>query len=362
MGLTLTLTDKDIPASPSFIEFLHSTITGTPYHAGEWFFQEGESLAQNPDRYKDIMKKATVVTAHPLGKKALTHAYRLFKEILIGMPNILKQTEKFHFFFIVGIPRTGGTYLTKQLYRAAGIDYKSVQNALAHDGFPHIEPLSFKKERGNMHTAGLLQLAEYMVMVEIFYSRNPKFIYKNRILVPKKFTKGMYNFPLIDVVFPNNATYLITLRHPLAMIHSVLEKSGGMPKGGKFKVRSAIERWGQNELIGSGTSEADIAKMDYMDVMLEYWKRFHLQMGMSGMVNKPSARLVPYGKEYMVKEAENLFREMGVTLKPEAFKSADKPDFSASVNKKAQKAMEDVANLWESLGATFPIKELAKQY
>jgi hypothetical protein len=245
MGLTLTLTDAELPASPAFIEFLHATLSGQHYFAGEWYAQEDEGLARDSDRFTDIEDKARFVSRHPRGKQLLLRAYRFFKELLTGNVATLREVQRFHFFFIIGIPRTGGTYLTKQLFRATAVDYRQVQNALAHDGFPHLANLSLR-DSGNLHTNGLLQLAEYLTMVEIFFGQNGKLSYRGGIVVPKKFTKAVYYFDLIRELFSDNADYLITIRHPLAVCQSVLDKSGGMPDDRRFALRSAIERARRN--------------------------------------------------------------------------------------------------------------------
>src|SRR5258708_23603537 len=146
---------------------------------------------------------------------------------------------------------------------------------MAHDGFPHLGTLAFQEQGGNIHTSGLLQMAEYLTMVDLYLPKYGRLPYNGGIVVPKKFTKGVYSFPLIHEVIGNNAEYIITLRHPLAMIQSVLDKSGGMPKGGQFAVRSAIERWAMDDWLKWGVDEAVGKQMSYIDGFLRYLKRHH---------------------------------------------------------------------------------------
>lgn len=358
MGLTLTLTDAEIPASPAFIEFLYASLTGETYHTGEWYAQEKEGLARDRNRFNNIEDKAKYVLAHKEGKALVIRSYRYFKEMLTGRPNTLRDLAHFRFYFIIGIPRTGGTYLTKQLFRACQIDYTAVQNALAHDGFPHIAPLSFSN-KGNIHTTGLLQLAEYLTMVQLYFGKSSKLTYKNSIVVPKKFTKAIYNFPLIQELFGTNATYLITLRHPLAMTQSIIDKSGGMPEGKKFSVRSTIERWALEDWQHWGETEAKVRQRPYVDVMLEYWKRFHFHLALAGIPRMPSSLIIPFGKEPMEDAASGLFKTFKVGLEPEAFKISKPPKFTKSEQAKAETAIRDVASFWESLGAPFPTDALS---
>ncbi|MBL0319075.1 MAG: hypothetical protein IPP74_07280 [Alphaproteobacteria bacterium] len=357
MGLTLTLTDHEIPASPAFIEFLHATLTGTDYHAGEWYAQEEEGLATNDGRFGDIQEKAKFVLSNEVGKKLVVRSYRFFKEMLTGRPETIKSISRFRFIFIVGIPRTGGTYLTKQLFRAAQIDYKKVQNALAHDGFPHLATLEFKN-KANVHTHGLLQLAEYLTMVEMYYTKYGKLAYKGGIVVPKKFTKVVYNYPLIQELCEANSEYIITLRHPLGMIGSVLEKSGGMPENKKFIIRSAIERWAYDDWIHWGEDEKVVQDMEYIDVLLGYWKRFHFKMALEGIPRHAGVMLVPFGKEPMEHAVKTLFQNFNLDLEPEPFKVGEIHSFDNAIKAKAERVVNDVTHFWDSLGLTFPAEEL----
>ncbi len=358
MGLTLTLTDAELPASPAYIEFLYAALSGDTQFSGEWYAQEDESLVRDQNRFSDIEDKARFVSRDPRGNKLLLRSYRFFKELLTGNMVTLKEMRRFHFYFVIGIPRTGGTYLTKQLFRADEIDYKQVQNALAHDGFPHLANLSFK-DSSNLHTNGLLQLAEYFSMVEIFFSERGKCIHKGRIIVPKKFTKAVYYFDLIRELFSDNADFLVTVRHPLSVCQSVLDKSGGMPAGGRFAVRSAIERWAINDWVYRGVPEQDVLQMDYVDCMLGYWKRFHFQIAMAGIPSMPGARVIPYGSQSMLDTVNDYYRSFGVTLEPEHFKSAKAPDFPSKATAAADAVVEEVAAFWSSMGMEFPLQQIS---
>ncbi len=357
MGLNLTLTDLELPASPVFIEFLYNALNGKDHHDGEWYAQEEESLIVSADRFEDIQEKAKIVLASKIGNALVTRSYRFFKEMLTGRPETLKNIMKFHFIFVVGIPRTGGTYLSKQLFRACDIDYKKVQNALAHDGFPHIAHLAFKN-KGNVHTNSLLQLAEYLVMAEMYFTMNSKLKYKGGVVIPKKFTKAIYNFPLVKEMFGANSTSIITLRHPLSMTQSVLDKSGGMPKGRKFEIRSAIERWAFEDWLAMGYSEEEIYKKDYVEVFLGYWQRYHYNMALSGMPAMSNSEIVLFGKDSMTKYTKKLFEKLEVDLEPEEFKDSSDPEFSDKNMKKADKIISEVGDFWRSLGLTFPDKKL----
>ncbi len=358
MGLTLTLTDTELPASPAFIEFLHATITGGDYHVGTWYLQQEELLDHDGERFEGLADKVRAVMQHPQGTQAIMRSYRFFKEMLTGKMDTLRDLRRFHFIFVIGIPRTGGTYLTKQFYRAAGIDYTKVQNALAHDGFPHLATLSFPDNRYNVHTTSLLQLAEYLTMVEIYFTRHGRLAYQGGIVVPKKFTKAVYNFPLIRALLGAQASFLFTVRHPLAVIQSVLDKSGGMPENERFAVRSAIERWALDDWTQWQVPEAEVMRRNYVDVMLQYWKRFHFQAAMSGILAMTNTQVVPYTPSAMSNIVVEYYRQFGIALEPEPFKTSTPPHFPDK-EAAAQQVINEVEQCWHYLGSPFPTEALA---
>lgn len=360
MSLTLTLVDHEIPVSPAFIEFLYSNLTGTDYYDGKWFNQQDEAMHWNPDRFKDIQEKAKIVFDNPEGQQLIVRAYRLFKEMLIGRPVELRELTSYRFFFVTGIPRTGGTYITKQLFRAANIDYTKIQNSLAHDAFPHLARLKFV-ENSNTYTNGLLQLSEYLTMVDVFFKEHGNLSYQGNIVVPKKFTKSVYYFDLIRELFGEKSNYIVTLRHPLSVIQSLLDKAGGMPKGRKYGQRSAIESWALDDWTYWGVPEKQVRSMNYVEVMCGYWKRYHYQMALSGMVHMPTTQLIPYSQQNMTEAAKSWYKEFDVDIEPEPFKVAKSPKFKPEEEKLAEKTLEEVASFWNSLGLKFPLEQLKER-
>ena len=100
-------------------------------------------------------------------------------------------------------------------------------------------------------------------------------------------------------MFGDRSHYLVTLRHPLAVTRSVLDKAGGMPDNRRFGLRSAIERWALDDWLHWGVPGTRILATNYVEVMSGYWKRFHYQLATSGIVRMPTAFILPYGEEYM---------------------------------------------------------------
>lgn len=156
------------------------------------------------------------------GRARLARAYTLLFSLLTGdLEPLLASQSRFHFVTFIGIPRTGGSYLTAELYRGLDLVPKHVPNGLAHDSFPEVGP--FQLESGvNSWVVSLKTLAEYLTMVEIYFGdRRP---HSGKIIVPKKLTKAVYAGGLFHRVLGEGTKHVITLRHPVASCVSTYEK------------------------------------------------------------------------------------------------------------------------------------------
>ena len=74
-------------------------------------------------------------------RAAIGRANQLLLALLTGDVDAIKDIQlKFHFINVIGIPRNGGSYLTKELYRSMGYDPTRVPNVISHDGFQDAGP------------------------------------------------------------------------------------------------------------------------------------------------------------------------------------------------------------------------------
>ncbi|MBI3069104.1 MAG: hypothetical protein HYY79_09605, partial [Betaproteobacteria bacterium] len=302
MGVEIKLTDKEFPVSPVLIDFLHRHIEGKP-HEVTWHDQLSEELvpALSEERQKAAVAVAEQVVQHPLGQKAVYRAYEVFTALLTGLPEKLRFFhERYRFVCIVGCPRHGGSYLTKQLFLALGINPDEVPNAIAHDGFPDAAPFEFK-EGYNSLTTMMQNMAEYLAMVEVFYANSR--LHDNFVVVPKKATKAAYHGAFFNTALGPNAEYVITLRHPLAACISTYEKSTGLPEDGKFKVRGNIEEWARRDIVFTGADPRKVLEDDYFDVYLRYWEQYHYNLALTGLGANRNWTAVGYGREPMMQLA-----------------------------------------------------------
>lgn len=361
MGVEIKLTDKEFPVSPVFIDFLHRQIEEKSFDAS-WHDQLSEELipAKPDEAQKAAVAVAEQVLQHPLGQKAIYRSYELLTALLTGQPDKLRSIhERYRFICVVGCPRHGGSYLTKQLFLALGIDPDQVPNALAHDGFPDAGPFQFK-ENYNSLTTMTQNMAEYLAMVEVFFANSR--LFDNLLVVPKKATKAVYHGAFFNTVLGQETDFVITLRHPVAACISTYEKSTGLPEDGKFKVRGNIEEWARRDNEFTGTDPAKLFDQDYFDVYLRYWEQYHLNLALTGLGASRNWKVVVYGRERMVGLAQDYFRRFRNRGTPDDFKVFDKRALHKEWSKAAEAAIRRVTETWKTVGLQFPVEEIMEAW
>jgi hypothetical protein len=357
MGVEIKLTDKEFPVSPVFIDFLHRHMEGKEFEVS-WHDQLSEVLvpAQTEEKQKAAVSVAEQVLQDPAGQKAIFRSYELLTALLVGQPEKLKLFhDRYRFICIVGCPRHGGSYLTKQLFQAVGIDPDEVPNAIAHDGFPDASPFEFKQDYNSL-TSMIQNMAEYLAMVEVFFANSR--VFDNLIVVPKKATKAAYHGAFFRTALGPETEYFITLRHPVAACISTYEKSSGLPEQGKFEVRGNIEEWAKRDVEFVVPDPARILNLSYFDVYLRYWEYYHCNLALSGLTASRHLQTVVYGRERMMELAQQWFSRFRNKGEVEDFKVFDKRDRHPDWCRMAEPAIRRVAALWHSVGREFPLEEL----
>ncbi|MBI4195305.1 MAG: hypothetical protein HY526_09525 [Betaproteobacteria bacterium] len=361
MGVEIKFTDRDLPVSPGFIEFLHHQIDDRAVDTS-WHDQLSETLV--PAEFEKRVKRAEAVAdrvlRHPLGQKAIYRAYELFTAMLLGTLDKLESVrERYRFICIVGCPRHGGTFLTKHLFSALGVDPAAVPNMIAHDGFPDAAPFRLAP-RHNGYTAMMQQTAEYLAMVEVFFANTRPV--GGRVVVPKKATKAAYHGAFFLNVWGPDTEVIITLRHPVAACISTYEKSTGLPAGGRFTVRGNIEEWAQRDNVATGADAGRIGERDYFDVYLRYWEQYHYNLALTGLSAARNRTVVVYGRERLMACARGLCERLESPVAIDDFRVFDRRDRHPDWNRRAEPAVRRVAEAWKTVGLDFPMAEVMEAW
>jgi len=302
----------------------------------------------------------------PLSRRALNDVLQLGLALLSGHYSLARQyLQNDHFLFVIGYPRSGGSYLTKELLRGIGFEHTRVSEALAHDGFPEIRshwygPGNAGKPYFHLQDS-VFQLAEFLVIAHLYYRHKSKPLASGECPIPKKMHKLVYWAGSLKMLLGLGAAdYLVTLRHPIPTAISIYEKCGGLPANGCFPLqpRSAIERWVQDDLVWLGHSETQIANMDYFEAVTISWINFHLQMATSGLflgTELQAVNCLPYGAESL-EGIVRLYRQSHGSDRPvEPFQTFDKAEAVKDEQLvRGDAAVASVQAAWQALGLSFP--------
>ncbi len=301
----------------------------------------------------------------PLSQRAINDVLQIAIAILSGdFPRVRNYLQHVRFAFVIGYPRSGGSYLTKELLRTVGFDHTRVSEALAHDGFPDLRETWFDMagQRPYFHLQdSVFQVAEFLVIANYYYQLKSAQQDNGIWLAPKKMHKMVSwagSFKML--LGQGHSDYLVTVRHPLPAAISVAEKSGGYPADGLFPVRaprSAIERWIINDLMHLGFSIDELAQMDYFEAVFASWSQFHIRMAGSGLFlgDRKEIRLLPYGRESL-EGVVRAYRERygDARCAPEPFFIHDKTQQYANWIARGAAAVSAVTVAWSALGLQFP--------
>lgn len=359
MGVSLTFTDEQFTLAPLFMDFLYRHFRAG-FEEQRWHDQLAEGLTQDESVQRTAVEQAENMMRDPRAQKAVLRSYELLSAFLTGDPEQLKPFHyRYNFICVVGAPRHGGSYLTKQLFRALGFEATRVPNAIAHDGFPDATPFDFDKGY-SAYTRMMHNMAEYLCMVELFFANSRAF--DSMIPVPKKATKAAYQGGFFDRVLGPNAEYVITLRHPVPAAISTYEKSGGLPQAGRFAVRGNIESWVRRDNICAGIPEARIEQMGYFDAYLNYWEHYHYSLLLTGLRGNPKWQVVAYGKERIEQAAAGFYRRFHSPLAPDDFKVFDQRSRHPDWMRQAEPVVRRVSEVWRQVGVDFPLEAILEAW
>lgn len=357
MGLEFKLSDRELPVSPVLVQFLAHMLRGLPFDRAIWAEQRSESLSPTNLDLSGLAAAAGLVMGSDWGRERLARAYTLLFSLLTGEMSPLRELQsRFHFITFIGIPRTGGSYLTAELCRAIGLVPARVPNYVAHDSFPELGPLQLQPGV-NSWVLSLKTIAEYLTMVETFFGgRKPN---NGKIVIPKKLTGAVYAGSLIHRVLGEETQHVLTVRHPVASCVSTYEKSGGLPADRRFTVRSNIEEWCRRDLRHTGSNAEKLSCMDYFEAYLRYWEYYHLSVAMTGLSASRHLKVVAFDKTALESAAQGYHGRYGSQLPVSEFHTSDRarrlhPEWIES----AQPAIDRVAAAWSSAGMVFPAEEI----
>lgn len=372
--LELRFTAHHFPVSSAFVNFLDE-VTGQMRIIREeqdWGDQiterMGKGLRNIPEIRKVVQSASDVAFQTELGRDLTLRAYGIFGHLLTGNQDFYGQMHSANrFILVVSAPRHGGSYLTKELYRAVGRDHRALPNYFAHDGFPEANNAWIGNdgmETMPMTRRTLQQTAEWITMADWFF-RNSRPLAGMRT-IPKKGTKMVYEGRFFRDLFGPLAEWVIAVRHPAAACLSLVEKAGGMTPDGRFPIqpRSVIERWVVDSWETDGVTRQEVGRMPYFDAYLHYWLRYHQVMTVNGLLQgNQRLTVLPYQQQAFETYISAQHSRFASGRDTETFfvhgsAREKQPEWVTQ----SAKTIEDVAQLWGSFGVAFPVAEIAEAF
>jgi hypothetical protein len=283
---------------------MHSVILGTEVETRNWYDQHKEtSFFRAKKECKEHQDQLATELTEKGGEKLDTMikaVYTTYRRLVLGKLDEIPSLDKIAPIFVVGLPRSGGTYITKQLFKAVGIDYKTVSYTLGHDGMPSPEPVTYSEDINgdivNSRTMFYLRLSEFIVMATDFYLNRDEAVYNgDRVVFPKKLCNLIYDYNMFKHIFPH-ASYIVTYRNPRGFLGSMMDKSGVEDPTSEFRIKIAIERWAEELLLAKGHELTNENSFQYYQIMVNYHKHYYQELARSGILSNPNTIIAEFGK------------------------------------------------------------------
>ena len=121
------------------------------------------------------------------------------------------------FVFVLGIDRSGGTYLLRQMMRANGLEMRDFSLGMIHDSIPTFGDFFFNPI---LQFSICFEFFQYLAWAKEAFSRSHR-VFQKRIAYA-------HWLPHLDAVIGEPATYVVTVRGPLETFASILDSTGGL--------------------------------------------------------------------------------------------------------------------------------------
>ena len=165
-----------------------------------------------------------VIAAHDAGQvgnipessfEILKRAMSFFGMVRDGADLCDQVFPKKVFNFILGVQRSGGTYLMKQILEAHEIDIYSIPMPLILDDIPRAQVLLGANKHADMNLQCFYQFLQFLAISETVFQNKPIIVNKNIFLV--------YWLRYIDSLIGKQSNYILTIRDPFECFISFRE-------------------------------------------------------------------------------------------------------------------------------------------
>ncbi|TFB24374.1 hypothetical protein E3U55_02415 [Filobacillus milosensis] len=207
---------------------------------------------QKAEEYIHTQEGATKV------KEFATETTNLFNKMLGNPGYALEYIGNKRFVFIGGAMRTGGTFLEQKLFNLFDLNIKEYNLHIVHDTLPNGVAIRHMHRPPNYYLV-LFEIAEFLVWA--------KREFKNSSIIIKKRSSFETILPFLYSIFGDQASYLITVRHPIPSGYSMAKK-----RGFKIDAHDSPDWWEKFVRSNDPITESDWNKLNYIERFIKYWQ------------------------------------------------------------------------------------------
>jgi hypothetical protein len=225
----------------------------------------------------------------------LARAIQMYGEAIQGHNLADRYFAGKRFWFVVGPPRSGGTYVLSRLFRAHGLEMRDFHQQMVHDGIPSYANLNGSHGSISRLAAAVFEFCQFLAWAEEAFADAP-------VVIQKRIGYAAWIQPL-ESLLGGRANYVATLRHPLACAISFWELSRGgrgdrewaeLTNPGGFGNHNSLN-WVVQILRSRELTESEWHGLGSFDQFRLYWKALLSDLGRFGGI---AGRLFPivYGE------------------------------------------------------------------
>ncbi|GAB6100061.1 hypothetical protein JCM16358_19400 [Halanaerocella petrolearia] len=186
------------------------------------------------------------------------------------------------FIFVIGAMRTAGTYLYTELSKIRNIDWKNLSIKMTHDSIPTYGYLE-GWEKPNRWLPLMFEMAQFLTWAKRECS-------EQNVIIQKRIAYG-HALPVLNNLFGDKASYVITVRHPGAIAKSFQKMEG-------IDMKNTLEPplWKEMAKQRKGISYSEWEKLSYNERILIYWQIYYEDVVKYGLP-EGNITVLGYGKE-----------------------------------------------------------------
>ncbi len=243
-------------------------IRGMKGHSPEDFRKfnlEREKLVNERMKDKQVQNKLTDFIKETLF---------VFNALIGEKKNKIKQYLDKEFYFILGAPRSGGTFLFRNIADSVHFPWEKLLQKMIHDNIPNgffmrdkgedINALGWRSPKKHLNV--LFQISQMLVYFQREVADKP---------VVVKNISFCYAVRLLDSIFEENAQYIVSIRHPGGV--SLSRSKGYGVENNQTEKESDFHIWYTlyHEVVRDGLPKGKIIPLLFGDEMNNFLKDFY---------------------------------------------------------------------------------------